>query len=227
MSTTAVVTYDKPDLPVAGAATRNAQVFVVDDQTTYDMATDHGRELKRRRDAIEASRVSIVDPINAAKTAVQNLFNPVLADYDAAIGVIKGKMLTYARAEEMKRAEAQAEADRLRREATEAAEREAKTLEKAGHTVEAAVVREIEAVTPPAYVAPTLVQTGGTSIRKKWKFRIVSQEKMIAYIAAHPEYLNCIEFKQSALDRLAATFEGQLVFDGGEAYRDDGVSLRK
>ena len=222
-----LVQYDKPDLPTVGAATAKANMIVIDDQTTYEIASTTVSRIKARRAEIDSMRKSIVDPINKAKDAVQAIFNPVLADYDAAEKVVKAKMVDYVNAQEDIRRKAQAEADRIAREAAAKAEKEAARLEKKGNTEAAAAVREIAAVTSAPVVAPLVAQVGGNSVRKVWKAKVTDWVALVKCVAEHPEYLSLFSFNQSVADKLFAATDGNLKIAGIEAYQDSVVAIRK
>jgi hypothetical protein len=224
---TTLVQYDKPDLPTVGSAAALAQRIIIDDQTTYEIASTEVSTLKARRAEIDGLRKGIVDPINKAKDAVQALFNPVLADYDAAERIIKGKMVTYVNAQAEIQRKAQAEADRVAREAAEAAEKAAKKLEKKGDVEAASAIREIAAVTSAPVIAPLVTNVGGNSIRKKWKARLVDKSKALAHAASNPAIDGIFDWDQGAADRYAAATSGKSVIPGVEFYEDSTVAIRK
>lgn len=221
-----VVKYETPNLPPVGYATGMAARIVVDDQETYEIASIAAKAAKSRRDEIDGMRKQIVDPINAAKDAVQKIFNPVLDDYDSAIKVIKSKMVTYANEQAEIQRRAQAEADRVAREAAEKAAKEAAKLEKKGKVEEAAAVREVAALSVAPVVAPLVTQVGGNSIRKVWKAKVTDMAALLKYAADNPD-LNLFSFNQSAADKLMAATEGKMKIAGLEAYQESIVSIRK
>jgi hypothetical protein len=222
-----VVKYDTPKLPVAGYATEMASRIIIDDQDTYEIGSIAAKAAKARRDEIEAMRKTIVDPINAAKDAVQKIFTPVIADYDNSISLIKSKMVTYVNEQAEIQRKTQAEADRLAREAAIAAEKAAAKLEKKGNIEMAAAVREVAAMAPAAVVAPMVTQVGGNSVRKVWKAKISNWVELVQFIAANPDYLNLISFNQGVADKLMAATDGKLKIGGLEAYQDSIVAIRK
>lgn len=222
-----VVKYDTPNLPTVGYATEMASRIIIDDQTTYEIASTAAKAAKARRDEIDGMRKQIVDPINAAKEAVQNIFNPVLKDYDSAVSLIKTKMVTYVNEQAEIQRKAQAEADRVAREAAEKAAKEAAKLEKKGKIEEAAAVREVAAMTAAPVVAPLVTQVGGNSVRKVWKCKITDWVALVKFVAENPDYLNLFSFNQSVADKLMAATEGKLKIAGLEAYQDSIVAIRK
>jgi hypothetical protein len=221
----AIVKYETPDLPAVGTAQKLAANVIIDDQTTYELASQGVAALKTRRAEIEAMRKSIVDPINKAKDAVQAIFVPVLNDYDEGERIVKCKMISYVDGEDRKRREAQAAADKAAREIREAAEAAAKKAEKTDPVV-AQELREIAALTPPVYVAETVTQVGGNSIRKRWKATLVDLDELIRFVATHPEHRALLSFNQSAADKLVGATEGRLPIGGVTAAQVSGIAVR-
>ena len=223
---TTLVQYDTPNLPTIGSATKKAGMIVIDDQTTYEIASDAVAKIKTRRKEIDGMRKSIVDPINKAKDAVQAIFTPVLADYDEAEKVIKRKMIGYVEAEEQARKIAQAAADKAARELAEAAEKKAAKLEAKGKVEEAEAIREIAAVTPAPFVAPTVEQVGGNSIRHKLVGEVTDKEAFVAFVAANPIYLNVIDINASQLNKWVAATDGKLEIPGLKVTKTSVVAVR-
>lgn len=222
-----IVKYETPKLPTVGYATEQASRIVIDDQTTYEIASTAAKAAKARRDEIDGMRKSIVDPINSAKDAVQAIFNPVLKDYDNAISVIKSKMVGYVNEQAEIQRKAQAEAERVAREAAEKAAKAAAKLEAKGKIEEAQAIREVAAVAAAPVIAPLVTQVGGNSVRKVWKAKITDWVALVQFVAAHPEYVNLFTFNQSVADKLMAATEGKVQIGGLEAYQDSIVSIRK
>lgn len=222
-----LVKYDEPDLPIVGAAQAKASRIIIDDQTTYEIASTEVSALKKRRAEIDGARKSIVDPINKAKDAVQALFNPVLADYDAAEKTIKGKMIAYLNEQERIQREAQAEADRVAREAAAKAEKEAAKLEKKGKIEEAEAIREIAAVTPAPVIAPLVTQVGGNSVRKAWKGEVFDKGAFLKAVAENVMFFDLVEVNESALNRLLAATNGKAEIPGVRAKHEAVLAIRK
>jgi hypothetical protein len=128
-----------------------------------------------------------------------------------------------------KEAAARAEAERFQREAAEAvkagdAGRAAELEVAAQQTVataqeQAAEIQMAAAVIPtPAVVAPSVPK--GLSLRGKWKARVVDKARVVAFVAAHPEYLEILAIDESALNKLAGALQKKLPIDGVEPYED-------
>jgi hypothetical protein len=221
-----IVKYEKPAMPSVGSAERMAAILVVEDQETYDVAMSTAAEWKAEREAWEAKRKSYADPVNVLKDMIQADFMPIIRGYDAAIAMAKAKGVTFLKAEEQKRLDAQAAADKAYRDAQVAAEAAAKKLEKKNPEA-AEAVREAAQLMAATIVAPTVAQSSGNSAPKKWKGRVTDAQRFIAFVAANPAYSALLEIKQGDLDRMINASKGGLKFDGVENYQDVSITLRK
>lgn len=221
-----LVQYDTPKLPTVGSAQAKANIVVIDDQTTYEMASEIVNKIKGRRKEIDEMRKFIVDPLNKAKDAVQAIFVPVLADYDAAEKIVKTKMVTYITEQDAIRVREQAEADRVAREAALKAEKEAAKLEKKGHVEAAEAVREMAAVASAPVIAPTVTQVGGNSIRHKLVGEVVDKEAFVQFIALNSIYLNVLDVNQGALNKWLAATDGKLEIPGMKIRKDAIMAVR-
>lgn len=220
------VEYEAPQLPAVTAKSL-AEMFEIDDQTTYELADAQLGEVKLRWKEIEAQRVTIVDPINKAKDAVQKLFKPVLDDLAGAEAVLKGKMIAYTRAQDQKRREEQAELDRKAREQREALEKQAAKAEKKGDVEKAQLLTMTAAVVAPAIATSTYVQPKGTGTRKVWKGRVKDRIALLKSLIDNPSFIDTVlEFSEGGINRLSQTLNGQVPLDGIECYEDDILSKR-
>lgn len=113
-----------------------ARSYVIDCPDMYEAAADDLKAVKAKFRELDAKRKEIVEPLNKAVKAVNDLFRPPLDYLTEAESVLKGALLTYDQEQEAKRkaeqerqeALAHAEQARLRAEAEAAtrAEREAR-----------------------------------------------------------------------------------------------------
>lgn len=134
-----------------------------------------------------------------------------------------------------KEAAAQAAAEKLIAESKTAAEsgdagKAAELQVAAEQTVataqdEAAAVQMAAAVVPTIAV-PTPTMPKGASLRGRWKARVTDKAKFIAYIAAHPEFLELLDVNESALNKLAGALQKKLPIEGAEAYEDFTAAVR-
>ncbi len=221
-----VVTYSKPDLPRAGAATLEAKAVEVDSQETYDFANTMLGGLKDRHGAIEARRVAMVKPLDESRKAIQGFFKPVLDDLDSAMSVLKSSMLGFQREQRRLQAEEQARADRAAREAREALAAEARAAEEAGDAERANVLQATAAVISAPIATSTYTQAKGLSTRKTWKARVTDRAKLIAAILANPAFIDLIVIDESALNKHAKAFEGKVPLAGVECYEEETLARR-
>lgn len=104
---------------------RMAQTFTIESDEDYRLAADELRAIKAKHKALEERRTTITGPLNKAMKAVNDLFRGPMAALEQAESVYKTGMLGYnaakerIAAEEHRKAEAlaQAERDRLAAEA--------------------------------------------------------------------------------------------------------------
>lgn len=113
----------------ASAALKMAETFVVSTADDYALAADELRACKAKLNELNARRLSITRPMDAAKAAVMALFAGPIQALEKAEDIYKSGMLTYKTeqdriaAEARRRAEEAAAAERRRLE-QEAAERQ-------------------------------------------------------------------------------------------------------
>ena len=225
--TNSVVTYDKPSFPdVPGFAKRVALIEVVD-QDTYDLATTDIRYFVGIRDQWEEERVRRKTPIDQLAKQLQADFKPVIDGADRAVADIKAKQKAFLVAEDAKRRQAKAEADRIAAEAKAKAEKEAAKLEKAGKGDAAALVRDIAAVAQAVTVAPTVEKSAGTSTPRKWRGRVLDPAAFLAHVATHPEHHALVEILQGAIDRAINAAKGKLILPGVENYEDFDIRVTR
>lgn len=191
--------------------------FEITSGEEYELATDELRSIKVRAKRLEEQRTSITGPINEALRGINNLFRGPSDLLAEAERVIKGKLLAWDAeqkriADEARRAAeaaAAAERERLAQEA-KARQREAEqqaaaaaAAEAAGDAIAAQVAAAAAAraqdeaqsaaiatqmvVAAPAVTQPAPVK--GVSTATRIDFEIVSLEKLVAHVAAHPELL--------------------------------------
>lgn len=219
------IEYEQPVLP-AITATEIARALVVDSQDMYDFANEQLGEIKARYRALDERRKAIVDPINKAKQAVQDLFNPVLADLDGAESAYKSAMLNYQRGQDRLRLEEQARLDREAREQRERLEKQAAKAEKKGDAETAAVLAQTAAVMTAPIATSTYVQAKGASVVRTWKARVTDKAALLKSIVENPMFLHLIEIDDAALNKLAKAMQGQLPIAGVETYQVETLARR-
>lgn len=132
-------------------------------------------------------------------------------------------------------ARAEAEATELRRQAaeakaagdTESAAALASTAESRTEAA-AAVVMEAEVAVTAVHTAvvPAPARVSGIATRSTWKAEVTDKAKVVAFIAANPQFLNVLDVNQSALNQLAKAMKAELPIDGVRVYEERGMSAR-
>jgi hypothetical protein len=190
----------------ATSALAMVQAFEVTDDATYGLAADELSAIKRKASQLDEQRKAITKPLDDAKAAVMALFRGPLELLSQAEGAIKSKMLAYS-TEQRRIADAarmqaeraaQAERDRLAREAAELAAQ--------GRTGEAAIKEQVAqmVVAPPAAV-PAPVKAKGIAVRTTLDVRVTDLLALVQHVAKHPELIDMIE---PAMPRLRAYGKG-------------------
>ncbi len=134
------------------------------------------------------------------------------------------------------RAKADAEAAELRRKAEEAAAKgnvtQAAKLESKAESRETAASERVAELTMQsaavtyAPVSTPVVRASGTSIRSTWKAECTDKAKLVAFVAANPQFLNLIDINQSGLSQLAKATKGAIQIDGARFWEDKQLAAR-
>ncbi len=225
--TTAIAQYEKPtDLPALTQFTTMANAITVVDADTREFAADQYRDVKAQRDAIEKRRVERKAPALQICNDVDGDHQPIIKAADAYLTIVKGKIASFDAAERKRIADEQYEAERQRRAAEAVAEAAAAKLVKAGAIDEAEAVREAAAVAPRAVVA-VAPKSSGDYTRKVWSGRVTDVSKFLTFLAANAELAGMIvEFKQSALNKLAEKSADMPIVPGFEGGLVDSLTLK-
>lgn len=190
----------------------------------YESAVDFLKIIKSGYNGLEKKRKEIVNPINAAKAVVQDMFKPDLEKFKEVEVIIKSAIGTFLKAEEVKRKKAQEEAERIARVEEEKRkkelERQAANAESKGKIEKAEQKREeIEQVHVPVNIPqPAAFKKKGISTSIVWKAKVVDKSK-IPY-----EYL---EVNIPMLNKVGQATKGQLRIDGVEFYSENVISSRR
>jgi len=184
---TEITQEDRQLVEKAGALANNYNDFAIVNQVQLEAADGHKKIISDKYKEIDAKRKSIVDPINKAKQAVQDLFNPPLARLKQAQDTITSSMKVFIRKEEDKRLaeerklqeKARAEEERQRK----ILEERAKKAEEKGNEDKAESLREqAEEVFVPAPVIEKVdLKVDNRSVRFTYK----AQVKDIRKLAEH------------------------------------------
>ncbi len=121
INTTMVTEYEGKAIDMTKAI---ANLKIVD-QSTYETAVSYRKSLKLMEKDVDASRKTIVNPLNQAKEAIQALFNPILMRLDNSRRHVENLIDVYEVEQERKRKEEQERLQRIA-EAEEKKQRELK-----------------------------------------------------------------------------------------------------
>ena len=222
------VVYEVPnqkDLVMEGeVAYHNAEFTGVEIKTKTDLdaATADMNACAKRVKELEALRKSITKPMDEAKKAVMNIFNPVIDRYSQAITIYKRGIADY-----HDRAEAAALAARLEAEKAAAEQRQALALaaEQATDESEKEALQDAAASIIAAPVA-VAAKVEGATVRKKLKAEVVDLAAFLRYAADHPELHGCISIKAGALDRYVAATGGAVEIAGVKFHEETTIACR-
>lgn len=236
----------KPNVLTQKAALVVAPVntMVINDPAALIAAHDVLRNLKGTRNGLEDMRKAVSEPLHKAWTANNANFKPPIELIDAAIVKVGRLIVAYEdkverEAEEARRkAAAEAEAERQRvaakaRETEEAAAQAAMTgdVEKAETLFQKAEAQEMEAaVIVPRHVETFSTKVAGSSRVTRWSAELPESKdgKLAAlkYIVANPQYLNLVDFNQTACNQLAVALKENLAIPGIKAVSNATVASR-
>jgi hypothetical protein len=174
----------------ADSALALVEAFEVTDAATFELGADELKAIKAKAAALDDQRKAITKPMDDAKKAVMDLFRGPIDLLTRAETILKGKLLTYQQAEQLRAAEqrrileaaAQAERDKLAKEAAD--------LVAQGRDGEALIKEQIAAMVVAS--APAVVEApkvAGVSMRSTVDFEVVDLLQLVQHVAKHPELL--------------------------------------
>lgn len=190
-----------------------AEHLVIKSDEDNAEATTVLSELTTRKKGIEEARKFFVDPLNAQVKAINEKFKPQTERLDEVIQIIKTKVGAYHLAQEKKRADEQERLDKIRREA------DAKRIAEGKETI-ATPVRQVE-----EKQQTTKTTTGSATVKKVWKFKIVSFKDL-------PKDIKVLIMTEAMKAGIGDTVVRKMVnagvreMAGVEIYQDTQVSVR-
>lgn len=228
-----------------------AEMTVIQDEDTYKFVSDELMKVKAAAKAAEKDRKEYTKPLDDLKKKIMDAYRPIGKNYDEAESIIKKSLQTFAvakererqqkireyeealrRQEEAKRRQEEAErqreeAARLRAQAAKA--EDAEVVDKAAEVEpepEPAPVREPEPIpVPPIEIAAPKKLEGATIVKTK-KTRVVDVIEFLKFAINHPEFLECVEIKESALNKIAIAAGDSVTISGVEIYEDVSIAAR-
>lgn len=207
----------------AVSLSKQITTLVIKDQASYETAATLLKSIKDIGKMAEEARKKITTPLDAAKSAVMDLFRPTSTAVDNLEKHLKSLMIAYVNEEERKR---KAEEEKLRKIAEAAEAKERKRLEEQaakalanGKTDKAEELSQraatVNRVAP--IVASTVQKVSGVSMKQNWKARVID-------INAVPRAYLIVDEKK--LDQIAKATKGSLTLAGIEFYSEDVLASR-
>lgn len=213
------------ELSVALAST--AEALTIKTSEELEASTDLLTTVKSRQKVLTDLRQSITRPMDAARTQVMKLFQPVTDRLVAAETTIKAAVLTYTQEQarlqraEQARLDEDARRERLRLEKLADRQREAGRDERAEATEGRAAV--VEAPT----VAPAKVPTGAVHVRTTWHVEVTDLAALVKACAEGRVPLELIQPDMANLNAQVRTHKDRLAIPGVKAVSEEGVAARR
>ncbi len=202
---------------------------------TIDDAESHGEALQlliamklwmRGVRALLAESIDLSNKTHKSLTKLRSdLIAPVQSLYDMvqfdAIAWKKKALLEAERAAQMQ-AQAQAEADE------QAAFDTAQELQDHGEeaAAEAVLDAQVDAPAPTVALTPAIAKVSGAIETGRWKAVLTNHRDAVAFVAAHPEFLNTIRWNSAAMNSLARAGGENFKFDGFVAEKDTTITVK-
>lgn len=186
--------------------------------TTADQCEAAGEDLKAikaAQKALEDKRTAITQPLLTAQRMVNALFQKPKDALVEAERLVKNGILKYQETEERKRREAEAAAAEAARKEREKLEEQARRAAASGKTEKAEALQATAAAIPERIeVASAAPKISGLAAKTTWKAEVTDKAQLVAYVAAHPEWLGLLDVNTSALDGLARSQKSALALPG-------------
>lgn len=198
-------------------------VIPVDSNESYEAAALELRRVKARHSELEELRKTMTRPLDAAKRAILDLFDPVTYQYETIERGLKQAMNNYTAAQERERRRVEAE---LRDEAAAEAvriEAEAAKLRKKGK-VEAADYL-LESVPAPPVVLSDRPKARGIITSTRWSGEVTDMGEFLTYVLQTERY-DLVEANTSALNTLARELHGAMPVPGVRWVETPGIAVR-
>jgi hypothetical protein len=204
-----------------------ANDLVVDSAPMYEVAGLALKQIREREKALEEARETIVKPMNAALTAVRNLFKSPAEVFASAKKILSDKMVAYDTQERVAREAQERAAATLAREARAKAEAEMVKIEEELKTgaindeqfLAAAGAASLAAIDVPMPVAAAPLQKMGNASRTDYTFEVTSLPQLLRYLADSLErgektFDSTITLKVGQLNAFGKATQGSVVIPG-------------
>lgn len=206
-----------------GALIAIAAELVVTDHESYETAAETRNALGDVAKDLDARRKELTAPLDAQKAAIMGFFRAPIDSLEKAKRTLEGLMLAHKRkldeerAEEQRRAEADAKRVADEQRARHIAEAEAAISDGLTKKAETAI-EHAEAVRPAeVQLAPVKIVSASVAVKKNWKARIVDPLKV-------PREF-CVP-DQKSLDALAKAQKEHARVDGVEFYFEEVMAAK-
>lgn len=224
-----------PNVPSKDQKEVQNLVTVVDEYRNFDVVTiddcQHAADVlnkyKARLNDLEERRKLITKPLDDAKKSVMDLFRPAADAFKTLETILKPKIVAFQRKQEEEQRRLQAEAEEKARKERERLEKRAQQAADKGQLEKAAALEEQAATTVAAAPAVIDQKVSGIATRKQWKGKVTSVQELCRAIADGHVPASVVEFKQSELDRFAATWQSSKQFPGLMIYQDSIIATRR
>jgi hypothetical protein len=199
-----------------------ARAAVVVDDAGYSVAGELLLGIKALRQHIAETFDPHIKRAHEAHAALCRDKRLAEAPLTEAERIIKDALSTYARAKEAQRlveerrlAEQARAAEEIRRlEEAAALEREAMATDNPDLLREAQQLVAEPVTVAPITVASSTPKVTGIVHRENWSARVVDLQKLIRWVATHPEHVNLLQPNVTALNSLARSMKQHLAIDG-------------
>lgn len=197
--------------------------LAVVDGPSYNQAAQWLLGIKDLRKEIEDTFGPIIRAAHAAHREAVAQRKKVEAPLEEAERTLKRGLAAYdteqerLRRDEERRLQEEARQRDEARRLDEAAQLEAEALatDDPGKLLEANDLIEQPAPAPmPVFVPKATPTIAGVSYRERWGGEITDLKALVAYVAAHPQYLHLLTPNLTAINQLARSLKGQLQIPG-------------
>jgi len=206
----------------AALALRDARNVEITTSDEYHTAGEQLLDIKARLREVEATRKSIVQPIQDGIQRINGLFRPALDALTEAQGILNRGMVTWSTEQNRIQQEKNRKAAELAAAEARRVNARADRAEAKGNTAQAAMLHEqAQAVRAPASAPPE--RAAGTAMRRTWKAELVSKAELIAAVAAGTVSDQALDVNMTYLHQRARADKGDLRIPGVKAVADDTV----
>jgi len=230
MATAVEPTVDNEIKTEALALIEQARAIKVTNAAEYQQACDFGRELAGRIKRAEIYFENLIEPARTAWKRLTTARDAILTPMEQAKKHVSQLAANW-QLEERKRAEAEAEQERIKAVRAEEDRRlqAAEALAAEGRQAEAEQLLVEEAIPMPivANVSQNVPKVSGVSTaRLYFGIEVTSLKLLVEAAAAGKIPLECLKADESFLKKQAAAFKGKLAYPGVRVTQTAGTSFR-